>query len=85
MAARIYLAAIPSKKEVLFDLDIFAFVASHLFSVGGQQSPAIAGILRLIERMEELHTKVQRIISSPHLSMTLLYNVLRRWSQNLHR
>ena len=46
---------------------------------------AVAKLLRLIERLEELHTKVQGMISSPHLAMTLLYDVLRRWIQYLNK
>ena len=29
--------------------------------------------------MEEIHTKVQEIISSPHLAMKIIYNVSRCW------
>ena len=42
-------------------------------------------ILRLIERLEELHTEVQGMISSPHIAMTLLFDVSRLWSQYLNR
>ena len=68
-AARVRLAAIPSAEEALRDLGTFAFVASHLFSAGGRHSSAVAELLRLIERLEELHTKVQGMISSPHLAV----------------
>ena len=56
-AARVRLAAIPSAEEALRDLGTFAFIASHLFSTGRQHSSAVAELLRLIERLEELHTK----------------------------
>ena len=46
---------------------------------------AVAEILRLIERLEELHTEVQGVISPPHLATTLLFDVSRRWSQYLNR
>ena len=85
MSARVRLAAIPYADEVLRDLRNFAFVASHLFSAGGHYLYAVAKILYLIEKMEEIHTKVQRMISSPHLAMTLLLDVLQRWSQHLNR
>ena len=64
--------------EALRDLGIFAFVESHLFSTGGQHAEAVAEILCLVERLEELHTKVQVMIISPNLTMTLLYDVSRR-------
>ena len=34
-------------------------------------------LLHLIEILEYIHTEVQGIITSPHLVMTLLYDVLR--------
>ena len=85
MAARIRLAVILSADEALRDLGTFAFVTSHLFSVGGRHLSAVSELLRLIEKLEELHTEVQGVISSPHLATTLLYNVSRRWSQYLNR
>ena len=85
MAARVRLAAIPSAEEALRDLGTFAFVASHLFSVGGRHSSAVAELLRIIKRLEELHTEVQGMIPSPHLATTLLSNVLWRWSLYLNR
>ena len=80
MAARVRLAIILSADKLLRDLGTFAFVASHLFSAVGCPSAAIAKLLILIERMEELHTEVQRMISSPHLATTLLFDFSRRWS-----
>ena len=71
--------------KALRDLGTFAFVALHLFSAGGRHSSAVAKLLRLIERLEEIHTEVQGMISSPHLATTLLYDVSRRWSQYLNR
>ena len=52
---------------------------------GGRHSSAVAELLRLIERLEELYTEVQGMISSPHLATTLLFDVSRRWSQYLNR
>ena len=46
---------------------------------------AVAELLRLIERLEEIHIEVQGVISSPYIATTLLYDVLRRWSQYLNR
>ena len=45
----------------------------------------VSELLCLVERLEELHTKVQGVVVSLHLSMTLLYNVSRRWSTYLNR
>ena len=46
---------------------------------------AIAELLRLIERLEDLHTGVQGMISSPQLSTTLLFDMSRQWSLYLNR
>ena len=39
---------------------------------------AVAELLYLIERFEELHIEVQEMISSPHLATKIIYNVSRR-------
>ena len=39
---------------------------------------AVSELLLLIDRLEELHIEVQRMISSPHLATTLLFDVLQR-------
>ena len=65
----------PSADEALRDLGTFAFVTLHLFYAGGRHLSAVAELLRLIDRLEELHTEVQGMISSPHLYTTLLFNV----------
>ena len=64
---------------------MFSFVALHLFSVGGRNSSAIAEILRSVERLEEIHTKVQGIISSPHIAIALLFDLSWWWSLYLNR
>ena len=84
-ATRVLLADIPSTYEMLCDLGTFAFVALHLFSAGRRHSSDITDLLRLIERLKELHTEVQGIISSLHLSMTLIYDLSQRWSLYLNR
>ena len=76
--ARVRLAVILSADKALRNLGTFAFVASHLFSVGRCHSSAFAELIRLIERLEELHTEVQGMISSPRLATTLIYDVLGR-------
>ena len=80
VAVRIRLAVIPSVDEAFHDLGTLTFVASHLFSAGGRHSSAVANLLRLIERLEELHTEVQGMISSPHLATTLLYGPQASWA-----
>ena len=78
-AARVRLAAITYAEEALRNLGTFAFVASHLFCAGGRHWSAVAELLRVIERLEELHTEVQGVISSPHLATTLIFDVSRQW------
>ena len=73
----VYIESILSTDEVLSNLGTFTFVALHLFYVGGRNFQAISELLRLIERLEELQTNVQVIITSPRLSMSLLYYVPR--------
>ena len=85
-AAWVPLTAIPFADEALCDLATFAFVASHLFSAGGGGYAAVfKEIILLIERLEKLHTKVQEIITSLHLAMTLLFVMSRSWSLYLNQ
>ena len=79
MATRYRLSAILSAYKALQDLGIFAFVALYLFSAGGRHLSVATDLLRLINRMEKLHTKEQVMIASPHLSTTLLYDVSWWW------
>ena len=72
---RVRLDGIPSVYEALHDLGMFALVISHLFFAGRRHSSDIAEIFHLIERLKELHVEVKRVISSPHLSTTIMYNV----------
>ena len=74
-AARVRLACTLSTDEALRNLGTFAFVLSHLFSTAGRQASALAELLCLIERLEELHAKVQGMIIPPHLATKLLYDV----------
>ena len=78
-AVRVRLACILSADEALHDLGTFAFVASHVFSTVGRHESAFTELLCLIERLEELHTEVQGMITSLHLATTLLYGVSRWW------
>ena len=78
MDARFRLAVIQYADETLHNLGTFAFVVSHLFSTGRRHSSVVADLLCLIERLEKLHTKVQGMISPPHLATTLLFDVSRQ-------
>ena len=85
MAARVHLAVIPSEDAALCDLGTFAFVVLHFFCAGRRHSASVSYLLRLIDRLEYLYTKVQGMISYPHLATTLLYYVPRRWRHYLNR
>ena len=80
MDAKYCLAAIPPTNEVLRDLGMFAFATSYLLSPGGRHSSAVMELLRLIERLEDLDTEVQGMISSPRPATKLLHYELQRWS-----
>ena len=82
---RVCLDFIPSADKALRYLGLFVFVVLHLLSTGKRHSSAVAKLLHLIERLEELHKNVQGMISSPHLATTLLYHVSRRCSHYLSR
>ena len=84
ITARFRLAVIPPADNALRDLGTFAFVALHLFSAGRHHWYIVAELLRLIERLEELHTEVQGMISTPHIATILLYHFSRRRSQYLN-
>ena len=83
-AARICLEVITSTDEALHDLGIFVFVVYYLLSVGRRHAAAVTDILPIIERLEELHTKMQGMIKSFHFSTTLLFDVFRWWSLYLN-
>ena len=85
MSARVCLSAIPYVDKALCDPGTFVFVTLHLFSAGRRHSYSVAKLLRLIYRLEELHTEVHGMISYPHLDKTLLFDVSRGWSQYLNR
>ena len=79
MSVMVCFTVMPSTEKVLRDLGTFAFIASHLFSAGGCHSSAVVYLLHLIDRLEELHTEVQGIISSSHLATILLCGVSWPW------
>ena len=83
-AMRVHLDAIPSAEEALRDLGTFDFVALHLFSMRRRHSSAVVELLRLIDRLEELHTEVQGMISYSHLSTIIMYDVFLWWSLYLN-
>ena len=82
---RVHLAIIPSADEALCDLGTFAFAASHLFYTDRKHSPAAVGLLFLIERLNEIYTKVQVMISPPHLATAILHCVSGRWGLYLNK
>ena len=57
--------------EVLRDLVTLAFITSHLFSTGRYHAAEITEILHLIEILEDIHTKLQGMITPPHLATTI--------------
>ena len=63
---------------------MFTFVALHILFYVGRKLSAIADLLSLVERLEEIHTKVQGIISFPCLTTTLLYDVSQQWILHLN-
>ena len=84
MATRVRLATIPSAEEALCNLVTFDFVVLHLFSMRERHSSVITDLLCIIERLDELHTKAQGMISSPPLATTLIFYVSQRWSMYLN-
>ena len=62
MAARVRLAVTLSMDKALRNLGKFAFVALHLFSAGMRHLSAVSELLRLIERLQEIHNKAQGVI-----------------------
>ena len=79
-ASQVRPAVTLSAGEAFFNLGTFAFVELHLFSTRGRrQTEAVKELLCIIERLEELHTKVQGDITSPYISTTFLVDVSRRW------
>ena len=84
-ATRIHLAFIPSVEKVLRGLGTFASVNLHIFSAIGIHSSSVTELLCLIEILEDHHTKVKGVISSPQLAISLIYDVSWRWIQYLNR
>ena len=56
------LAAILSMDEALCYLGMFSFVVFYLLSAGGRHSSAVAELLRLIDRLEEIYNKLKGVI-----------------------
>ena len=57
-AKRVCLEVIPSTDESLQNFDTFKFIALNIFPTGGRHAAAVVKLLRLIEKLEKLHTKV---------------------------
>ena len=84
-STRVRLAAILSMYKALRNLVTFTFVALHLFFAGGRHLSSVADLLRLINSLEKIHTKVKGVVFPLHLAMTLLYDVSWRWILYLNR
>ena len=65
--------------DVICDLVTFAFIVANLFTVGGWNAAVVADIPHLIERLEDLYKEVQGMITYPHLTTAILFDVSRRW------
>ena len=77
---RVRLESIPSTDEALRDLGTFSFVELHLISAGRFCAAVITYIIRLIEILEDLHSKVQGVITSPNFLRKILYDLCRLFS-----
>ena len=77
-ATRVHLSVIPPEDKVLCDVGTFSFIASHLLSTYRRNVAVVVELLRLIERLEELHTKLYVLINSPRLALKNIYNVSSR-------
>ena len=83
-ATRVHLDDITSADEALLNLDIFYFIVLHLLSVGGIHAVSVMDLLHIIERLEDIQTEVQGMITLPNLTMVLLYDISRGWSTYLN-
>ena len=72
-AAQVHLAVTLYVDDTLRELGNFSFVAADLFSAGRRHTVAVSDLLRLTERLEDLQTEAQGMITNPHLSMTLIF------------
>ena len=55
-AARVRLSAIPYTDKEICDLGTFTLFTLHLFYAGRRHLSAVTEIIRLIKRVDELHT-----------------------------
>ena len=65
-------------------VDTSAFVSSKILSAGRRHAEEVVDILHFIERLEELHTEVQEMITSSHLATEIIYNIYTQWSLYLN-
>ena len=55
-SAQVRLSAIPPSDKVLHDLGTFNFAELQILSVGSKNRAAVVELLRLIERLDNIHT-----------------------------
>ena len=79
------LAEIPYADKALRNLGTFAFFASQLLSTVRRHVAKVEYLLHLIKRLKELNTNVQGMITPPHISITLMFDVSRQWILYLKR
>ena len=73
--AWVFLAVIPPMDKVLYFLGTLSSVVSYLLSTGGRHMAAIAELFCLIEILDYLHTKFRGVITSLHLTKTLMFDL----------
>ena len=72
-------------KYALCDLGAFNFIKLRMLEVGGSHLKVVAELLFLIERLEGIHTEVQRMLTSPLPTTTLLFENHHHFPQFLNQ
>ena len=65
---------IPATEDTLLNLVTFDLVTLRLFVAVAVYYAALMDLLYLIDSLDEFHTEVQGVITSPLISTTLLFN-----------
>ena len=77
--------AIQYADETLRNLGTFTFFPSHIFYWGGRHLSVVTELFCFIDILKGLQAKVLGVLSSPHLSTILIYELPRRWRLYLNR